>query len=55
MKNEITVELLENGKVYLCKMLDENPLGQALGMIFKPDSDKDLGEAVMEMLIDKGT
>ena len=53
MKNEITVEKLEDGRVYLCKRLDENPLGMALGTVITTEDTKALGEAVIELLNSK--
>jgi len=53
MKNEITVEKLENGKIYICKRLDDDPLGMALGAVIPDDNAGDIGEALMEMLNSK--
>jgi hypothetical protein len=58
MKNEITVAKFEDGTIYLCKRLDDDPKGKALGMTFvnkENVSDLELGEAVREMLNDKNT
>jgi|LGOV01.1.fsa_nt_gb hypothetical protein len=47
---EITVQLLEDGRVYLSKRLDDDPMGYALGQTFVPESVMELGEAVKSML-----
>ena len=50
IKSEITVQLLDDGRISLCKRLDSDPMGHALGMSFKPSSNEDIGNAVAEML-----
>lgn len=48
--SEITVTLLEDGRIALCKKLGDKPNSMALGQNFKPKNDAEVGEAVMEML-----
>lgn len=49
----ITAEKLEDGRIYLCKRLDSDPLGEALGMTLQTNDALEIGQAVKEMLDSK--